>query len=153
MQTYERAQAGLVVRSAFEDAIADTKPADAALVAAFWRYARFELSQAGKDANRRARTVLERALVRFPVTVELWKELAWQMEAAGGAGVDAAAAAVYARATRNCPWCGALWAGRLRALERLAEARGGAVALGAQGGAGREVSEYQRVYEAALAVR
>ena len=66
MQAVARAQTALALRQSFEAAVAEAVPAEAALVTAFWRYARFERTQAGGAA--RAIIVLERAVARFPVT-------------------------------------------------------------------------------------
>ena len=129
LQSFERAQAALALRTSFEDTIADSQSADAAAATAFWRYSRFELSQPPPHGGAaRACAVLERAVARFPATIALWEELAWLTEAppvatgasaastdakssSAGAHGDAEAAAnvsqrVYERAVANCPWCG-----------------------------------------------
>ncbi len=50
----------------------------------------------------------ERALAAFPVTAALWLRYGRYLEAHLRA--PALARAAYARAVRNCPWVGALWA-------------------------------------------
>ena len=60
----------------------------------------------------------ERAVAVFPVTHFLWIQYAKYMEQ-HLARLPRLVHAVYRRALRNCPWVGALWAGALRAAERL----------------------------------
>lgn len=79
-----------------------------------------------KDGDpARVTVAYERALAAFPITAEMWvrytRFLAHKVKA--GTVVDAA----YARALRNCPGNGRLWANRLRA----AEVRGDAAAVDA----------------------
>ena len=62
--------------------------------------------------------VYERAVAVFPVTHFLWSQYARYMEQHLGR-LPTLVHAVYRRALRNCPWVGTLWAGALRAAERL----------------------------------
>jgi hypothetical protein len=139
VQIFARAQAALALRTAFEASISPEKPADKALLAAMWAYIRFEQSK-GPSARDRVRVLLERAIARFPVTVQLWVELIRHTEDSEMRGaVDAAEVEVVCyRATRNCPWNGELWAARLRALERQ----------GKDGAAATENSEVWRKHSA-----
>ncbi len=66
----------------------------------------------------RAQLAYERAVAVFPVTHFLWSQYAKYMEQHLGR-MPQLVHAVYRRALRNCPWVGALWAGALRAAERL----------------------------------
>lgn len=146
LQAFASAQAALALRTAFEDSIDDSKPADEALLAAMWAYIRFERSQ-GAAGWPRVRLILERAAARFPVTVQLWQELIAHVE--GGADASAASVATLCwRASRNCPWSGEVWAARLRAVERQAAAE----AAGSEA-AETLLQEHARIYEEALQVR
>ena len=60
----------------------------------------------------------ERAVAVFPVTHYLWSQYAKYMEQHLGR-MPTLVHGVYQRALRNCPWVGSLWAGALRAVERL----------------------------------
>lgn len=59
----------------------------------------------------------ERAIADFPIVPELWQAYCRWLETVIKTGT--AVLPAYARATRNCPWVGALWAARLAAMERL----------------------------------
>eukprot|EP00892_Ulva_mutabilis_P011035 jgi/Ulvmu1/8303/UM042_0008.1 len=149
----KRAQAAVQLRQAFEDGIADDRDANEDLLAAFMQYIRFERSQT-PAAPRRIRVLLERAVARFPVTVELWRMLTAHVEAeaaaaAGGAPALADLRGCCQRACRNCPWCGELWAAQLRAVELEWHAVGGGTAEVA-GVAGWEM--HSRLYSTALTV-
>lgn len=54
----------------------------------------------------------------FPVTHFLWSQYARYVEQHLGR-LPKLVHDVYQRALRNCPWVGSLWAGALRAAERL----------------------------------
>ena len=146
MQIFSSAQSALALRAAFEDGIDDDKPADEALLAALWTYIRFERSQ-GPAAWPRVRLLLERAVARFPVTVQLWQELIAHVESGEHAGAADVAKLCW-RATRNCPWNGAIWAARLRAVERQAAAE-----ADGSGAAERLLQDHARIYQEALQVR
>lgn len=120
------------------------------------KYVAFERAQAAApEAAGRLRVLLERAVARFPVTVDLWRMLLAAAEAAA-AGAAAGAPPLAAlrdcakRACRNCPWRGELWAARLRAVELAwdAEGRGAAEVDGAAGW-----EAHTQAYTAALSVR
>lgn len=64
--------------------------------------------QAEGDPARIA-VAYERAVAAFPVTKYLWAAYARSLEQRLR-GVPGVASAVYARAVRNCPWVGLLWA-------------------------------------------
>lgn len=152
----QRAQAAVQLRQTFEDEISEDREADEELLAAFMRYIAFERAQAPTPAGpARLRVLLERAAARFPVTVDLWREIVAAAEAsavgaAAGAEPLAALRVCCARACRNCPWRGELWAARLRAVELAWDAEGrGAAAV--DGVAGWEA--HSQVYSAALSVR
>jgi hypothetical protein len=104
LQSFERAQAALALRTSFEDTIADSQSADAAAATAFWRYSRFELSQPPPHGGAaRACAVLEATGASAASTDA--------KSSSAGAHGDAEAAAnvsqrVYERAVANCPWCG-----------------------------------------------
>ena len=66
----------------------------------------------------RVQLAYERAVAVFPVTHYLWSQYAKYMEQNLGR-IPKLVQAVYQRALRNCPWVGSLWAGALRAAERL----------------------------------
>ena len=66
----------------------------------------------------RVQLAYERAVAVFPVTHYLWSQYAKYMEQNLGR-MPQLVHAVYQRALRNCPWVGSLWAGALRATERL----------------------------------
>ncbi len=66
----------------------------------------------------RVQLAYERAVAVFPVTHYLWSQYAKYMEQHLGR-MPQLVHAVYQRALRNCPWVGPLWAGALRAAERL----------------------------------
>ena len=78
----------------------------------------------------------ERALAVFPVTHYLWLEYCRYLEVHN----PTAAGPAYARAVRNCPWVGQLWARSLRALERGAATGEGAPTAGAAGAGAAEVA-------------
>lgn len=154
MQAMQRAQAAVQLRQSFEDSISDDREADESLLAAYMQYIRFEGTQS-PPAPARVRLLLERAVARFPVTVELWRMLTALAE--GDAATAAAAAPPLAdlrdcckRATRNCPWCGELWAAQLRAVELDWDAQGGGDAA-VDGSPGWEL--HSRLYSESLTVR
>jgi len=60
--------------------------------------------------------VYERALAAFPLTHFLWLTYTRYLEA--HLKIPAIVNAVFARAVRNTPWVGAVWARALNALER-----------------------------------
>jgi hypothetical protein len=121
VQICSRAKSALALRTAFEQSISLDKEANKALLAAMWAYINFERGQ-GSSTRGRIRVLLERAIFRFPVTVQLWAELIRHMEDSemSGSVVTEEVEAVCRRATRNCPGTGKLWAARLRAIERKA---------------------------------
>ena len=59
----------------------------------------------------RTAVLYERAVAAFPVTAYLWAAYGRMVEERLR-GVPAVVSAVYARAARNCPWVGLLWARR-----------------------------------------
>lgn len=63
----------------------------------------------------------ERAIVALPATQHLWLQYGRYLETALPK-IHGVVLAAYARACRDCPWVGALWERRLRALQRRAEA-------------------------------
>ncbi len=71
--------------------------------------------------------VYERALAEFPLTHSLWLQYGQYMESAKLP--PAVANAVYARATRNCSWVGAVWERALRALDRSGAAEAEVAAM------------------------
>jgi hypothetical protein len=95
-----------------------------------------------RPAPASARQVLfERAVAAFPVTAELWQQYTAYLER--HIRIPVVVDAAYARAVRNCPWVGSLWARAMRALER-----GGASSGASSGGAG---AAHEALYKAALA--
>lgn len=78
---------------------------------------RLACSQAQGDPAR-VQLAYERAVAVFPVTHFLWNQYARYTEQHLGR-LPKLVLAVYQRALRNCPWVGSLWAGALRAAERL----------------------------------
>ena len=77
----------------------------------------------------RTAVLYERAVAAFPVTAYLWAAYGRMVEERLR-GVPAVVSAVYARAARNCPWVGLLWARRAprRAPRRSAPLSRGIVA-------------------------
>ncbi|KAI8465892.1 MAG: hypothetical protein J3K34DRAFT_452483 [Monoraphidium minutum] len=131
----ERARSAAALRASHEAAVGGGRSADAGLLAAYLAYIKLEQAQ-GDPA--RVQVMFERAVAAFPVTAELWLQYASYLEKA--VKIAAVVDATYARARRNCPWVGALWARSLRALER-----GGGGGGGGGGGAAHE-----EVYQDAL---
>eukprot|EP00775_Hariotina_reticulata_P001716 gene1716-2059_t len=109
----ERSANGAQLRAAHEAAVGGEKTHDAQLLAAYMAY--IQLEKAQKDPAR-LQLLYERAIAAFPVTSELWLQYTKWLEAE--LKVPSVINKVYARAVRNCPWVGALWAAALRALER-----------------------------------
>ncbi|KAK9841647.1 hypothetical protein WJX74_009405 [Apatococcus lobatus] len=112
---YDKAQAVAAARKDLEIAVAAGKPADMDLLASYMAYVKLEQAQ-GDPA--RVQMAYERAVAVFPVTHFLWSQYARYMEQYLGR-LPSLVHAVYQRALRNCPWVGSLWAGALRAAERL----------------------------------
>lgn len=77
-----------------------------------------------KDGDpARVTCAFERAIAAFPITAELWAR--YTRFLAQKVKVGSVVEAAFARALRNCPGSGRLWAGSLRA----AELRGDAAAV------------------------
>lgn len=110
---FERAQASVELRQPYELAISGDQAADASLLASFHSYIQLEKAQ-GDPA--RVQLLYERALAVFPVTHELWLQYTKYLQQ--HLKIHRVTNDVYARAVRNCPWLGRLWAAALRALER-----------------------------------
>ncbi|KAF6257164.1 hypothetical protein COO60DRAFT_1271527 [Scenedesmus sp. NREL 46B-D3] len=100
------------LRAAHEAAVGGDKAPDASLLAAYMAY--IQLEKAQKDPAR-VQLLFERALAVFPVTSDLWLQYTRYLEAE--LKVPALINKAYARAVRNCPWVGGLWAAALRAME------------------------------------
>ena len=83
--------------------------------------------------------VYERALAAFPLTHFLWLTYTRYLEA--HLKIPAIINGVFARAVRNTPWVGAIWARALNALERSSASNDEQFAL------------YQRAISASLQVR
>ncbi|WIA33569.1 hypothetical protein OEZ86_006693 [Tetradesmus obliquus] len=109
----ERSAAAAQLRAAHEAAVGGDKAPDASLLAAYMAY--IQLEKAQKDPAR-VQLLYERALAVFPVTSELWLQYTRWLEAE--LKVPGLINKAYARAVRNCPWVGSLWAAALRAMER-----------------------------------
>lgn len=71
-----------------------------------------------KKDPARVQLIYERAIAAFPVTHYLWQGYANYVQ--DHLKAPLIVSAVYARAVRNCPWVGSLWANALRALELTA---------------------------------
>lgn len=112
-RAYDAACAAVELRQPYETAVAAGRAADADLLAAYMGYIKVEES-GGQPA--RVLLLFERALAIFPVTHFLWLQYARYIEAQVRS--PQAVHDVYARAARNCPWVGEVWARALRALER-----------------------------------
>lgn len=111
-KAFERARAAVQLRRAHEAAVSGDSPADANLLAAFHTY--IELERAQGDPAR-VQLLYERVVALFPVTHELW--LKYTQYLAATVKIPAVVNAVYARAVRNCPWVGRLWAAALLSAE------------------------------------
>lgn len=111
-----KAQAQLAARVPYEQAISDsgtTLQPDYSKLDAWWSYISFEESSSGSP--QRVAALYERAAKVFAVVPNVW--FAFTKFADKGMGKEQALA-VYARAVRNCPSNGPIWASYLRALER-----------------------------------
>ncbi|KAJ4304757.1 Splicing factor [Kalmusia sp. IMI 367209] len=82
---------------------------------AFTRYLKWEKKTMGVYSFPLVNALFERATLRFPVDSTLWEDhiefLIWQQDRS----VDLLD--VLERATRHCPWSGALWSHRILTLE------------------------------------
>ena len=142
----DKARQAAALRAAHEAAVARGRPADAALLAAYLAY--IKLEQAHGDPARVA-LLFERAVAAFPVTAELWQQYAAYLER--HVKIPAVVDAALARAVRNCPWVGALWARALRAAELGGSGGSGGAAAAAAAAAGAAEERHRALYEAALA--
>ena len=86
-----------------------------------------------------SQVVYERALAAFPLTHFLWLTYTRYLEA--HLKIPAIVNGVFARAVRNTPWVGVVWARALNALERSGASDDEQAAL------------YQRAVSASLQVR
>lgn len=164
VQALKRAKDAVTLRSSFEERISNKQQPAEDLLSAYLQYLRFERSQ-NPQLPGRLRMLLERAVERFPCTVEIWQQLTDHLEQ------QAAAVAAhpqtlpelltcYKRACKNCPWRGSFWAGRLRAIEFTWQAATARAANGPSGevsGGGGVNSEsswagHGQVYSEALQV-
>jgi len=118
-------------RSASEEAVSSSPSSSSTkeeLLAAHLAYVRLEeraLASGKGDRKENLKRVLiahERAVAAFPLTSFLWCSLGSFAESSFPED-PSFAASVYARALRNCPWVGELWARALRAAERRGERR------------------------------
>lgn len=123
MQALKRSKDAVTLRSSFEESISNKQQPAEDLLSSYLQYLKFERNQ-NPQLPGRQRVLLERAVERFPCTVEVWQQLVDYMEQqVGSAAVTAQSQAMddllacYNRACRNCPWKGCFWAGRLRAIE------------------------------------
>jgi hypothetical protein len=159
-QAKKKADAAVALRTSFEESIRDEQQPTEARLHAFLQYLAFERRQT-PQLRGRMRMLLERAVERFPCTVELWQLLTEHMEQEVATGGGSAAlpevsgkvlVQCYARACRNCPWKGVFWAGRLRAIEYLYSMTH-ADEEGSNEDSECDWAAHTRVYNDALAVR
>lgn len=134
-KSIERAIRAHELRRGHEEAIVKAQEADPrgmTLLSCFASYLEMEVSS-GSGGEDRVRTVFERAIVEFPTSDYLWKSYIDWMEANGDVwgGVSSpdraqwrptkSLPALLARALRNCPWSGDVWARHLEALEPVSD--------------------------------
>lgn len=142
-QELKRAKDAVTLRASFEERVSNKQQPAEDLLSAYLQYLRFERNQ-NPQLPGRLRMLLERAVERFPCTVEIWQQLTGHMEqqaaeAAGHPQTLPELLTCYKRACKNCPWRGSFWAGRLRAIEftwQATQAASGATAERPSGGAG-----------------
>ena len=77
---------------------------------------RTDCEQHSEVAVTACKVIYERALAAFPLTHFLWLTYTRYLEA--HLKIPAVINAVFARAVRNTPWVGVVWARALNALER-----------------------------------
>ena len=111
--TFQKAEMMVDVRRKCEEAVDESRSADADLLAAYLAYIKVEESS-GNPA--RVQCLYERALAVFPVTHALWLQYGTYLEKHLKPGP--VFKSVCLRSVRNCPWVGALWAQALRTMER-----------------------------------
>ncbi|KAF2114385.1 hypothetical protein BDV96DRAFT_494415 [Lophiotrema nucula] len=79
------------------------------------RYLKWEKKTMGPFSFPLVNALYERATLRFPVNPEIWEDhiefLIWQSNR------DVPLLSVLERATRHCPWSGALWSHRILTME------------------------------------
>lgn len=102
----ERAQRAYSLRQDYEAAMAVARTADAqgvSLMSIYYSYIDLEMSG---GIHHRVRMMFERALIDFPTSEFLWKNLLAYEESAGRYDQFSN---LHARAIRHCPWSGEIW--------------------------------------------
>jgi hypothetical protein len=121
VQALKNARDAVALRSSFESRISNKQQPAEDLLSAYLHYLKFERKQHPQIPGH-LRMLLERAVERFPCTVELWQQLNDHMDVQA-TEPDAQPQALqeqlacYRRACKNCPWRGSFWGARLRAIE------------------------------------
>ena len=79
VQAAKRAADAVALRASFEERITNKQQPAEELLSAYLQYLRFERNQ-NPQLPGRLRMLLERAVERFPCTVEIWQQLTDHME-------------------------------------------------------------------------
>ena len=123
-KSIERAIRAYELRRGHEEAIVKAReldPQGMTLLSGFASYVEMEVSS-GLGGEDRVRTVFERAIVEFPTSDYLWKAYIDWMDANGDVWSSSDSSdrvqwrsiksvrSLVARALRNCPWSGDVWA-------------------------------------------
>jgi len=119
-EAYEKARTLLLARVPYERAIADSGTTSAPnydKLPAWHEYLTFEQTQ---GTPQQVVCLFERACKTYALYPEMWLAYIRYSEATFGAGSETTLR-IYARAVRNAPSSGSIWAGRLRALEWAAK--------------------------------
>lgn len=107
MKGIERAQRAYSLRQDYEAALAVARTADAqglSLMSIYYSYIDLEMSG---GIHHRVRMMFERAIIDFPTSEFLWKNLLAYEESAGRYDQ---LSNLHSRAIRHCPWSGEIWA-------------------------------------------
>ena len=78
-QELKRAKDAVTLRASFEERVSNKQQPAEDLLSAYLQYLRFERNQ-NPQLPGRLRMLLERAVERFPCTVEIWQQLTGHMD-------------------------------------------------------------------------